>query len=55
MRVRVDDQNDEQVPCQSNQVNGEEEDEEWLLVLRPSGESQKDELRDNIGFVISFH
>ena len=36
LRVRVD---GEQVPCYGDQVYDEEEDEEWLLVLRPGGES----------------
>lgn len=55
MRVRANDQNDEQVPCYGDQVNGEEENKEWLLVLRPRGKSQEDELRDADGLVNSFH
>ena len=53
--VRADGQDDEQVPCYGDQVYDEEEDEEWLLVLRPGGESQEYELRDTAGFVESFH
>ena len=41
----MDGQDDEQVPCYGDQVYDEEEDEEWLLVLRSGGESQEDELR----------
>ena len=53
--VRVDGQDGEHVPCYGDQVYDEEEDEEWLLVLRPGGESQEDELRDPTGLVESFH
>ena len=43
--VRADGQDGEQVPCYSDQVHGEEENEEWLLVLRLGGEFQEDELK----------
>ena len=55
MGVRADGQDGEHVPCYGDQVYDEEEDEEWLLVLRPGGESQEDELRDTAGLVESFH
>ena len=42
--VRADGQDGEQVPCYSDQVHGEEENEEWLLVLSLGGEFQEDEL-----------
>ena len=32
-----------------------EKDNEWLLVLRPGGESQEDEVGDTAGLVDSFH
>ena len=32
--VRADGQDDEHIPCYGDQVYDEEEDEEWLLVLR---------------------
>ena len=38
-----------------DQVYGEEEGKEWLLVLGLRGESQEDELRDTAGLVDSFH
>ena len=41
--LRVDGQDDEQVPCYGDQVYDEEEDKEWLLILGPRGESQEDE------------
>lgn len=53
--VRADGQDDEQVSCDGDQVYGEEEAKEWLLVLGPRGESQEDELRDTAGLVDSFH
>ena len=53
--VRADGQDDEQVACDGDQVYGEEEAKEWLLVLGPRGESQEDELRDTAGLVDSFH
>ena len=49
------DQDDEHIPCYGDQVHDEEENEEWLLVLRPGGESQEDELRNTAGLVESFH
>ena len=51
----MDGQDGEHVPCYGDQVYDEEEDEEWLLVLRLGGESQEDELRDTAGLVESFH
>ena len=53
--VRVDGQDDEQIPCYGDQVYDEEQDEEWLLVLRQGGESPEDEFRDSSGLVESFH
>ena len=50
--VRADGQDGEQVPCYSDQVHGEEENEEWLLVLRLGRESQEYELRDTAGLVV---
>ena len=53
--VWADGQDDEQVPCDGDQVHGEAEDKEWLLILRPGGESQEDEVGDTAGLVDSFH
>lgn len=53
--VQADGKDDEQHPCDGEQVYGKEEDKEWLLVLGPGGESQEDELGDTAGLVDSLH